>query len=106
MSERKIYDISSGVVERQISSYRQESELEHLIEKNLEVLFSVDFLATEYALSGGRIDSLGIDENNCPVILEYKRNMNENVINQGLFYLEWLLDHKADFELLVLNQFG
>src|SRR5699024_5709992 len=106
MSEIKIYDISSGVVELQNSSYKLESELQHLIEKNMEVLFSVDFLATEYAFSGGRIDSLGIDENNCPVIFEYKRNMNENVINQGLFYLEWLLDHKADFELLVLNQFG
>src|SRR5699024_5191156 len=60
---------------------------------------------SEDAISGGRIDSMGIDENNCPVIFEYKRNMNENVINQGLFYLEWLLDHKADFELLVLDQF-
>src|SRR5699024_8054065 len=104
MSEIKIYDISSGVVELQNSSYKLESELQHLIEKNMEVLFSVDFLATEYAFSGGRIDSLGIDENNCPVIFEYKRNMNENVINQGLFYLEWLLDHKADFELLEIGR--
>ena len=32
--------------------------------------------------------------------------MNENVINQGLFYLEWLLDHKADFKLLVLDKYG
>ena len=105
MSEIKIYDISSGVVELQNSSYKLERQLQHLIEKNMKTLFSVDFLATEYAFSGGRIDSLGIDENNCPVIFEYKRNMNENVINQGLFYLEWLLDHKANFELLVRNQF-
>ena len=55
---------------------------------------------------GGRIDSLGIDENNCPVIFEYKRTSNENVINQGLFYLDWLLDHKADFELLVMRILG
>jgi predicted transport protein len=50
---------------------------------------------------GGRIDTLGIDENGCPVIIEYKRTLNENVINQGLFYLDWLMDHKAEFELLV-----
>ena len=49
---------------------------------------------------------LGIDENNCPVIFEYKRASNENVINQGLFYLDWLLDHKADFELLVMRTLG
>jgi RecB family endonuclease NucS len=41
----------------------------------------------------GRIDSLGLDENGCPVIIESKRKLNENVINQGLFYLDWLLDH-------------
>jgi len=32
--------------------------------------------------------------------------MNENVINQGLFYLDWLLDHKAEFDLLVLEKLG
>ncbi|WP_373181245.1 hypothetical protein [Clostridium butyricum] len=52
------------------------------------------------------MDSLGIDENNCPVIFEYKRASNENVINYGLFYLDWLLDHKADFELLVMKTLG
>lgn len=61
----------------------------------------------EYVISnGGSIDSLGIDENSCPVIFEYKRASNENVINQGLFYLDWLLDHKADFELLVMKTLG
>ena len=54
---------------------------------------------------GGRIDTLGIDENNCPVIIEYKRATNENVINQGLFYLDWLLDHKAEFQLMVQKKF-
>lgn len=52
---------------------------------------------------GGRIDTFGIDENGSPVIIEYKRSMNENVINQYLFYLDWLMDHKAEFELLVLK---
>lgn len=55
---------------------------------------------------GGRIDSLGIDENNCPVIFEYKRDVNENVINQGLFYLDWLIDHQGDFTLLVMRRLG
>ena len=66
-------------------------------------LLGVRFLATEYATGkthGGRIDSLGIDEDNSPVIVEYKRSTGENVINQGLFYLNWLMDHKAEFELL------
>ncbi len=45
-----------------------------------------------------------MDENNCPVIIEYKRHSNENVINQGLFYLDWLHDHQAEFQLLVMKQ--
>jgi predicted transport protein len=48
----------------------------------------------------------GLDENNCPVILEYKRSVGENVINQGLFYLDWLMDHQAEFKLLTMDRLG
>jgi hypothetical protein len=41
-----------------------------------------------------------------PVILEYKRASNENVINQGLFYLDWLMDHRKDFQWLVMEKLG
>jgi predicted transport protein len=40
------------------------------------------------------------------VIFEYKRATNQNVINQGLFYLDWLMDHRADFHLLVMKRLG
>ncbi len=50
------------------------------------------------------MDTLGIDENNSPVILEYKRNQSQNIINQALFYLDWLMDHQGDFELLVRDK--
>ncbi len=40
------------------------------------------------------------------MIIEYKRSTNENVVNQGLFYLDWLMDHRGEFELLVLKKFG
>jgi len=40
------------------------------------------------------------------VIIEYKRSTNENVINQGLFYLNWLMGHRKDLEWLVLQHFG
>lgn len=87
-----------------------EKELQSLVEENLKELFGITFLATEYSTGqrhGGRMDTIGIDENNSPVILEYKRNKNQNIINQALFYLDWLVDHKSAFELLVrdtLNQ--
>lgn len=86
-----------------------EKSLQTYIEKNLETLLGITFLETEYSTGkthGGRIDTIGIDENGFPVIIEYKRSINENVINQGLYYLDWLLDHKAEFELRVLKNLG
>ena len=49
---------------------------------------------------------LGLDDNNSPVIIEYKRALNENVISQGLFYLDWLMDHQGEFTLQVLKKLG
>lgn len=108
MSKISVFNINdaNNVKQLESTSYSLESHLQKLIEKSMKTFFSVDFLASEYSFANGRIDNLGIDENNCPVIFEYKRNMNENVINQGLFYLEWLLDHKADFKLLVMDKYG
>ncbi len=83
-----------------------ERSLQTHFEKHLETLLGVRFLASEYRITDGRMDTLGIDENDSPVIIEYKRSSNENVINQGLFYLNWLVDHKSDFELLVQRQLG
>lgn len=86
-----------------------ERQLQRLIEAQMETFLGVRFLASEYSTGKthkGRIDSLGLDENGCPVIIEYKRHSNENVMTQGLFYLDWLLDHRAEFWKLVLDRLG
>ncbi len=78
-----------------------ERDIQKIFEDNLDEILNIVFLSHEYSTGwGGRIDTLGIDNNGAPVIIEYKRNQNDNVINQGLSYLRWLLDHKADFEVL------
>lgn len=108
MSDLKLYRLEDGKVsELAGSAMALEKSLQHLFEKNLEALLGVRFLASEFVTTeGGRMDTLGIDENNCPVVIEYKRSSNENVINQGLFYLEWLVGHRKDFEWLVLEKLG
>ena len=106
MAEIKLFSTNEGVKECTSSEVVLEKELQTLIEQNMEIFFGVRFLKSEYAVTNGRMDSIGIDENNSPVIFEYKRSQNENVINQGLFYLDWLLDHKADFKLLVIDELG
>jgi len=110
VSDIKLFRInSSAVTELASSSVAVEKSLQSLMEKHLDSFLGVRFLASEYSTGkthGGRIDSLGLDENNSPVIIEYKRSLNENVINQGLFYLDWLLDHQAEFTLLAMKVLG
>src|SRR5215467_11051109 len=110
MSDNKLFKVSNGLVqELQGASIAVEKTLQTLIENHLEAFLGIRFLKTEHTTGkthGGRIDTLGIDENGSPVIIDYKRALNENVINQGLFYLDWLLDHKGEFTLLVLKQLG
>lgn len=101
-----MFSFLSGVSELPSTSVALERELQTVIEQNMEAFFGVTFIKSELSITNGRIDSLGLDENYCPVIFEYKRSKNENVINQGLFYLDWLLDHKADFKLLVMETLG
>jgi len=70
-------------------------------------LLGVHLLASAYATThDGSIDTLGIDENGYPVIIEYKRDRSENVNNQRLCYLDWLMDHRGDFEILVRDRYG
>jgi predicted transport protein len=110
MSDIKLFRLSAtGAAEIPGRSAQIEKSLQVLFEKNLEALLGVRFLASEYStgkVHGSRIDTLGIDENGCPVIIEYKRSVNENVINQGLFYLDWLLDHRKEFQWLVMETLG
>ena len=110
MSDIKLFELK-GETATEIpgSATALEKSLQQQIERNLEEMLGIRFLASEHSTGpkhGGRIDTLGIDENANPVIIEYKRATNENVINQGLFYLDWLLDHKAEFRLLVLDNLG
>ncbi|MFF3976509.1 DUF5655 domain-containing protein [Streptomyces sp. NPDC001828] len=100
---------NSGMTEVMPRLAEIEADVQRLVETHMETLLGVRFLASEYGtgpLHGGRIDSLGLDENGSPVIVEYKRGTDAGVINQGLFYLAWLMDHRAEFEHLVRDRLG
>lgn len=110
MGDIKLFRLNGDTVDELAGqSIAIEKSLQLIIERHLDTFLGVRFLDSEYSTGkrhAGRIDTLGIDENNSPVIIEYKRSINENVINQGLFYLNWLLDHKAEFELMVMRKYG
>ena len=108
MSDIKLYRLGAAqVTELAGGAMALEKSLQTVFENNLDALIGVRFLASEFSTNeGGRMDTLGIDENNSPVVIEYKRSSNENVINQGLYYLDWLMGHRKDFEWLVLEKLG
>ncbi len=108
LSDLKLFRLgTTGVQELSGGAMALEKSLQTLFEKSLESLLGVRFLASEFPTSdGGRMDTIGVDENGSPVIIEYKRSSNENVINQGLFYLNWLMGHRKDFEWLVMERLG
>ena len=98
-----IFKINHDKVQKlKVKKFKKEKQLQKLVENDLEEIFGIRFLASEFTTThGGRIDTLGLDEDGSPVIIEYKESEKNNVINQGLFYLDWLIDHKGDFEILV-----
>lgn len=80
--------------------FKLEKEIQNLTEANLKVIFGLSFVKSEFKLNNFRIDSLAFDEENKSfVIIEYKRDKNFSVIDQGYAYLSLMLNNKADFIL-------
>ena len=107
MGDIKLFRVANGKVDELSGTTDTiEKSVQTQFEKNLDVLLGVRFLASEFTITEGRVDTLGLDENGCPIIIEYKRASNENVVTQGLFYLDWLMSHQKDFQWLVLEKVG
>ena len=87
--------------------FKNERELQTLTENNLEELFNLKFVASEFQVDNLRIDTLAFNEETKSfVIIEYKNIKNYSVIDQGYSYLSLLLNNKAEFVLkynLVFN---
>jgi predicted transport protein len=82
------------------NAFPLEREIQKLIEENLEGLFALEYIRSEFELQGLRIDTLAFDkETNAFVIIEYKKDRNSSVVDQGLSYLYLMLTNQADFIL-------
>lgn len=91
------------------TNFKLEKELQQLVESNLEAVFNCRFVASEFPTGtehGGRIDTLALSEDNNPVIIEYKKVESSELVNQSLFYLAWIQDHRGDFQVAVERKLG
>lgn len=81
-------------------TFKLEREIQKVTEDNMNTVLKLEFVKSEFALNKFRIDSLAFDnESNSFVIIEYKRDKNFSVIDQGYAYLSLMLNNKADFIL-------
>ncbi|AFL99266.1 hypothetical protein Desde_0821 [Desulfitobacterium dehalogenans ATCC 51507] len=90
-------------------NFNLEKDLQTLIEANLETIFNCKFVASEFSTGyehAGRIDSLALSEDGNPVIIEYKKVESSELINQSLYYLSWIKDHRGDFQMAVNKKLG
>lgn len=80
--------------------FKLEKEIQSLTENNLKSIFGLEFVKSEFSLNNFRIDTLAFDKDaGTFVIIEYKRDKNFSVIDQGYAYLSLMLNNKADFIL-------
>lgn len=100
------------IVNKKLAAIREkqfdlEKNLQKLVEDNLQTLFGLEFIVSEFQIEGYYIDTLAYDpETKSLVILEYKKDKGFSVVDQGLHYLSLMLTHKADFLLELSEQKG
>ena len=97
----KLYNVKKDtLVSIRQEEFRLERDLQQIVEVNLETLFGLTFVSSEFSLGEFRLDTLAYDtENDAFVIIEYKKRNNASVIDQGYSYLSLMLNNKADFIL-------
>ena len=80
--------------------FKLEKDIQSLTEGNLKAIYGLSFVRSEFSLNNFRIDTLAYDHDaGTFVIIEYKRDKNFSVIDQGYAYLSLMLNNKADFIL-------
>jgi predicted transport protein len=97
----KLYSINKTKL-KSISSnkFKLERDIQNLIENNIDELFNLQFVKSELTVKNFRIDTLGYDkENKSFVIIEYKKERNFSIIDQGYTYMSLMLNNKSDFIL-------
>lgn len=82
------------------NAFKLEKDIQKLFEKNLGQIMNLEMVKSEFTIKNRRIDTLAYDpQNKAFVIIEYKRDKNYSVVDQGFSYLNLMLQYKADFVL-------
>jgi len=96
-----LFNLINGTLEIiKEKDFELEKDIQKLTENNLNIIFGLEFVKSEFSINNFRIDTLAYNkETSSFVIIEYKKDKNYSVIDQGYAYLALLLNNKADFIL-------
>lgn len=84
--------------------FKLEKEMQKVFEDNLAVLTGLTLVKSEFSLKQFRFDTLAFDdEKKAFVVIEYKRDKSQSVVDQGVSYLNAMLDYK-DSLILEYNE--
>lgn len=71
-----------------------EKDIQKITEENIETIFDLKFVSSEFAHHGFRIDTIAFDEEaKSFVIIEYKRDRSFSVVDQGFAYLSLMVNN-------------
>ena len=78
--------------------FKLEKDIQKVFEANLYAIMGLELVKSEFTIKNKRIDTLAYDAQSCAfIIIEYKRDKNISVVDQGFTYLSLMLENKADF---------
>lgn len=78
--------------------FKLEKEIQVLFETNLQTIMGLELVKSEFTIKNKRIDTLAYDtQNKAFIIIEYKKDRNISVVDQGFTYLSLMFENKADF---------
>ncbi|PKN01250.1 MAG: hypothetical protein CVU77_06095 [Elusimicrobia bacterium HGW-Elusimicrobia-1] len=83
---------------QEFSGGNPEHQLQKYIESYLNQLLQCYFLKSFHKIPSGEIDTLAITEDGNPCIIEYKHKQEDTVLNQIVFYYDWLKQRPTKFE--------
>lgn len=98
---------NKNLTEIKSETFPTERELQELVDENLDKIFGLEFIKREFGGQGLSIDTIAYDsETKSPVLIEYKKDSYQSVVDQGMAYLHWLLTHKGDYQVALTEKLG
>ena len=95
---------SNKLIQVKENPFKLERDIQNIFENNLQDVMGLQIVKSEFTIKNKRIDTLAYDkQNNAFIIIEYKRDKNYSVVDQGLTYLNLMLQNKAEF-ILTYNE--